>query len=104
MQIVPLQAVPSQLVNVTLNGQASTIEVQQKSTGLFITLSVNDALIISEVIAENANVIVRSVYLGFIGDVAFLDTQGTTDPVYTGLGDRYVLAYFAPSELPLGLA
>jgi len=56
------------------------------------------------VLALNLNVIVRSVYFGFIGDLAFYDTQGTSDPVSTGLGSRYVLEYFAPSELPVGVA
>ena len=55
-------------------------------------------------LCENLNVIVRDAYLGFIGDLAFYDTQGDTAPVYTGLGSRYVLEYFAPSELPAGVA
>ena len=101
-QVIPLQAVPSQVVSVTLNNQACTIRVRQTSTGLYVDLYVNNALIIGGVIAENLNVVVRSTYLGFIGDLAFFDTQGTTDPVYAGLGSRYVLEYFAPSELPAG--
>ncbi len=32
-------------------------------------------------------------YLGFIGDLLFIDTQGTSDPDYTGLGTRYFLVY-----------
>lgn len=102
--VVPLKATPSQVVTCTLNGQACTIQVRQLSTGLYVTLFVDDALIISEVLALNLNVIVRSAYLGFIGDLAFFDTQGTSSPVSTELGSRYVLEYFAPSELPAGLA
>ena len=102
-QVIPLQAVASQIVNVTLNSQVSQIAVRQCSTGIFVTVYVNNALIIGGVIAENLNAIVRSAYLGFIGDLAFYDTQGTTDPVYTGLGSRYVLEYFLPSELPVGV-
>lgn len=33
------------------------------------------------------------------GDIAFFDTQGTSDPEYTGLGERWVLCYFPASEL-----
>ena len=104
MQIVPLQAVPSQTLNVNLNNQACTINVYQKSTSLFIDLLVNDALIIGGVICLNAHLIVISAYLGFIGDLAFLDTQGSNDPTYDGLGARYVLAYLAPSDLMAGAA
>jgi hypothetical protein len=40
---------------------------------------------------------VRDEYLGFIGDLAFFDTQGMTDPDWTGLGSRYILGYFFPT-------
>ncbi len=32
-------------------------------------------------------------YLGFTGSLLFIDTQGTSDPDYTGLGTRYFLIY-----------
>ncbi len=62
---------------------------------------VNDVLIIGGVICQNLNRIVRSLYLGFIGDFAFVDTQGDLDPYYAGLGTRYYLMYFTASELSL---
>lgn len=107
MQIVPLQPVPAQTLSVMLSGQACQIDIAQKTTGIFVNLSVNNSLIIGGVVAENGNPIVRSAYLGFYGDIMFLDTQplptGSTDPVFTGLGSRYVLAYLLPTELaPLG--
>ena len=100
MLVIPLQPVSSQVVSVALAGQACTINVRQVSTGLFLDLLVNNALVIGGVICLNENVIVRSAYLGFIGDLAFIDTEGNGDPVYTGLGSRYILGYFAPAELP----
>lgn len=104
MQTIPLQPVPSQTVWVLLNQQPCQINVYSKGGYLFCDLYVNDALIIGGVICWNDNVIVRDAYLGFIGDLAFNDTQGNTDPVYTGLGSRYVLTYLAPADLPTGLA
>lgn len=92
-QIIPLSAVPSQSFAVNLAGQPCQITISQKSTGLFVDLYVNSALIIGGVIAENLNRIVRSAYLGFIGDLAFDDTQGTDDPSYEGLGSRFQLLY-----------
>lgn len=104
MQQVPLQALPNQTVNVQLNGQSCTLNVYQKSTGLFMDVLVNDVLIIGGVICQNLNRIVRSRYLGFIGDFAFIDTQGTLDPYYQGIGTRYFLLYLLPTELaPLPL-
>jgi len=103
MQIVPLVAVPSQTLTITLANQTCQIDVYQKSTGLFLNLSVNNELIIGGVVCENLNRIVRDLYLGFVGDLAFIDNQDSEDPVYTGLGTRFSLAYIEASELPPGV-
>ncbi|PBC01726.1 hypothetical protein [Mesorhizobium sp. WSM3860] len=103
MVIIPLQAVPNQAVGVTLDGQVSQISLYQKNTGLFIDLYVDNVLVIGGVICQNLNRIVRSLYLGFSGELLFIDNQGDTDPYYTGLGTRYSLAYVSASELPAGI-
>ena len=103
MQIIPLQPIASQVIQATLNNQACTIRIYQKFFGLFCDLLVNDVLIIGGVICLNGVRIVQSLYLGFSGDLAFIDTQGTNDPTYSGLGDRYFLTYLSASELPAGL-
>ena len=99
MQIVPIQALPNQILSVSLAGQACQLQIVQKSTGLFMNVSVNNAQIIGGVICQDRNRIVRDAYLGFIGDFAFLDTQGKDDPFYTGLGARWLLAYFSVDDL-----
>ena len=106
MLIVPLQRVPSQTVNVTLGGQSCTIAVRQATTGLFVTLSVDDAIVIAGVLALDRNVIVRDAWLGFTGDLAFFDVQAppALDPDWTGLGTRFLLVWISPAELPPGLA
>ena len=99
MLYVPLQPVPNQQVSVTLNNQACQINVYQKFYGLFLDLYVSNSLIISGVLCQNLNRIVRSAYLGFSGDLGFWDQQGTSDPVYTGLGGRFQLVYLSPTDL-----
>lgn len=98
MQLVPLQPIPNQKVTVQLADQTVQIVIRQKSTGLFMDLYLNDALILAGVICQDRNRIVRSTYLGFVGDLTFIDNQGTTDPVYSGLGTRYSLAYLEEGE------
>lgn len=103
MQIVPLKAVPSQTLNISLSGQSCTLNIYQKlidSPVLFMDLFVAGTLILSGITCRNAAAIVRNTYFGFTGDFAFYDTQGTTDPTYTGLGARYILAYLSPGDLP----
>lgn len=100
MLIVPLQAIPNQTVTVTLNGQVCQIDVYQTVGGLFVDLYVSNTLIIGGVIAETNNRIVRSTYLGFVGDLAFVENvNGVGDPNYAGLGTTWSLAYLFPDEL-----
>lgn len=99
MKIIPLQAIPNQTVKVILDKQLCQINVYQKFYGLFVDLYVSGELIIGGVIAENLNRIVRSKYLGFIGDLCFFDTLDTEDPVdYTGLGDQFLFCYLEDAD------
>jgi hypothetical protein len=104
MQQIPLQAVPDQVLSVALGGQSTQLKIYQRFYGLFIDVYINNTLIIGGVICENLNRIVRDAYLGFLGDLVFLDTQSpvsgvASDPDYTGLGDRYQLIYLEMSDL-----
>lgn len=85
-----------------LASQACTIELIQTAYGLFCNLYIGATPIITGVLCENLNRIVRSVYLGFIGDLVFNDLQGSSDPVYTGLGSRFQLIYLEASDLAPG--
>lgn len=99
MNIVPTKAIPSQVLSVTLGGQSCVIALYQKTTGLFLDLSVAGSPTVQGVLCRDRVRLVRQAYLGFIGDLTFIDTQGASDPVYTGLGARYLLGYLSPDEL-----
>ena len=99
MILVPLNQIPSQTLTTILSGQTCQINVYQKFYGVFVDLYVGTTLIIGGVIAEDRNRIVRDVYLGFSGDIFFVDTQGNDDPDYTGLGTRWRLVYATAAEL-----
>ena len=99
VKIIPIQPIPNQSVRVGLAGQNCIINLYQESTGLYCDLYVNSILIIGGVICQNQNRIVRDLYLGFIGDIGFIDNQETDDPYYTGLGTRFSLAYLELSDL-----
>jgi hypothetical protein len=97
MQVIPLTAVASQSFTIQLNGQNCEINIYQKSTGLYFDLILNGSGIVNTMICLNAVGLVREIYLGFIGQLVFIDTQGTDDPYYTGLGSRYILTYWLPA-------
>lgn len=118
MLIVPLEAVPSQTVQVALGGQNTTINVNTRKPGtsgyvnllpptLFMDVLVDGSPIVQGVPCEALNLIVRSAYLGFVGDMIWIDNGASSpetaqDPVYTGLGTngRFSLAWLAPGDLP----
>lgn len=108
VQVVPIQPVPNQSFQAQLGGQACLFNLYQTAYGLFIDVYVGRKLIVAGVICENLNRIVRDSYLGFIGDLAFIDAQATAgapglDPVYTGLGSQFQLLYLDPTDIPDGV-
>lgn len=101
MLLVPVQALASQVLQVNLNGQVCTLAVYAKGINgskLYMDLSVNGVTILSCAICQNRVLMVRLKYLGFVGDLAWVDMQGSNDPVWNGLGTRYQLIYLAPSD------
>lgn len=99
MIVVPLQSLPSQTLSVSLAGQACAIAIFQKTTGVFLDLTLAGSPCISGVLCHDRVRLVRQPYLGFIGELSFIDTQGGDDPQYTGMGSRWVLAYLTPDDL-----
>ena len=98
--LVPLDAAANQTLSTTLGNQSVRLYVYQRSIGLLIDVAVNDALIIGGVLAHDRCRIVRDVYLGFSGDLAFVDQAGLIDLDYTGLGTRWRLFWYPPEEIP----
>jgi len=99
MQIIPLAAVASQTLKVVLAQQNCVLNVYQQSTGMYLDVILEGETILTGVLCRDRVRCVRQAYLGFIGDLAFMDTEGTDDPVYSGLGSRWVLMYLLPEDL-----
>ena len=100
MQTLPIEATPNQRINTTLGEQNVTLNVYQKSTGLYLDILVDQTRIVSGALCRNAVLIKRYAYLGFVGDLAFLDVTGKNeDPVYPGLGTQFALLYFDAADL-----
>lgn len=91
MLTIPIVATASQTLSVTLGGQFCKLAVYQKSTGVFLDLIVNAATVNSGCICLDRVSIIR--LAGFNGELRFVDTQGTSDPDYTGFNTRYKLVY-----------
>ena len=94
---IPLNATASQTLNVILNQRLVRLDVYQRSTGLYMDVWLNDTQIVAGAICQNLNPVVHADYLGLGGDFVFVDTQGSDDPTYDGLGDRFILTFTAAS-------
>lgn len=99
MQQIALQSVPSQQVQIVLGGQTCAISVYVKTQCMFIDLAVNGVQVAYAVQCKNLVSLVPTAYLGFAGWMIFLDTQGSSDPQYAGLGSRWVLLYLNAADL-----
>lgn len=99
MQTISISPATSQQLNIRLSDQDCTIRLVQRTTGLFIDLSVNGKYLIQSVICLNCNKLVRYAQHSFSGDLFFADTKGSDDPVYDELGGRFKLFYITADEL-----
>lgn len=83
LMTIPLQPIPNQSVSYLLNGASYTIDVETRRDHLYITIW-NDA---GRVLSNRALLSYAPVGFG----LQLVDTIGTEDPVYTGLGSRWLL-------------
>jgi len=98
MQTIPMLPVASQSIKVVLGAQNCQILIYQKPEGVFVDLNADGVDIVVGVIARDAVPIVCREYAGFIGNLIFIDTQGSSDPAYSGLGSRWTLTYLTGVE------
>lgn len=95
MNTLPLQPVPSQTLTVTVGGQVARISVRLIGAAIYFSL---EGIALNRIVRDRARILVDSQYHGFVGDFAFVDTQGAADPAYWGLGDRWQLVYYSAGE------
>lgn len=92
VQNIPLiPNTPAQSLFVPIGGYGALVTLAQKATGLYADVSVAGVPLVSSVLCRDGAPIINAPYLGFPGDLAFIDTQGNSDPDWLGLATRYAL-------------
>lgn len=96
---VPLQAVANQTLAVTLARQNAQITLRQFDGNLYFSLTANGVSIVrTRVCRDRSRILLDARYQPFVGDFAFVDTQGTDDPTFEGLDSRFRLYYLSATE------
>lgn len=93
IQTITLQQTPSQQLDVSLNEQACTLNIRQLSGDIYVDLYVDSKPVVLGALARDRVGLTRHAYLPFKGEVLFVDTHGSEDPQYTGIGGRWQLLY-----------
>jgi hypothetical protein len=112
MQLIPITAVPSQLISASLSNQSVTISIYQLGippvADLYCDIVSNGTPIVNcrrcRAYSGSATeappfLLLDARYWGFNGDFLFIDTQGDADPQYSGLGTRWQLLYYDAADL-----
>ncbi|WP_373368385.1 phage baseplate plug family protein [Serratia fonticola] len=99
MQEITLLPRRGQILNLTLAGQVCRLRIVQRTTGLFMDVSLNGRWIVQGVICLNCVKLVRYKHLGFLGELFFTDTVGDSDPIFDELGTRFKLFYATQHEV-----
>lgn len=96
---IPLQPVPIQTLAVMLARQSCQIALRQNGGNLYFDLQVNGVDIIrTRICRDRQRLLLDAHYRGVVGEFAFVDTQGTDNPQFAGLGSRYQLVYLPVGE------
>lgn len=90
---IPLQADANQTFDTTLDGASATFTLKTTDYGLFVDVVYNGVQVIAGALARDRIDMNRAKWLGLAQPLWFADLKGTTDPVYSGFGSRYLLLY-----------
>ena len=90
---IPIQQIPDQVFYVTLGEQECEIHLYLRFRYMYMDLIVDDKTLFQGKICLNGVNMVEHEYLGFKGQLKFVDTQGFDDPYYTGFDERWFLTY-----------
>ena len=96
---IPLAAVPSQNLQITLDGQDCRLAVYQRERRLFMDLECDGLTVFRGQVCVNRTRLVQSPTARFAGQLVFTDQEGDRPPHWRGLGSRWLLLYLSGPDL-----
>lgn len=100
---IPLTPIVAQSLKVVLDEQSCEISIRERLGNLYMSMVVDSVDSWSNFVCYDRQNIKPYSYMPFSGGLYFVDKEGSTDPVASGLNTRYFLIYFSEGEeLPEG--
>lgn len=99
---IPLSPIPSQQFQIVLDEQDCDITVYTRNTGLYLDLEVEGQAVQNGAIVIEGVSIIQAPNSVFSGSLVLHDLWGEDNPEYTGLNDRWILAYYSADEAQPG--
>lgn len=93
---IPIIDEPSQKLTLRLGDQAVDIALTMRLGNLYADVRTNGKDVINNRICLNRTPIIKEVFRPFVGELYFEDLQGDENPVYGGLGSRFLLRWIEP--------
>lgn len=90
---VPLSSLPSQELSLVLGNQDVTVRVLTRGDYLYLDILKESTPVIQGQLIVTGQNLLPSGLSNFVGNFQMVDINGTSDPVYTGLGTQYRLLY-----------
>ena len=99
MKKIPLSPVPAQSLKVKLDGQNCQIRVYYRFGSTYMDLTAGGVVVVTGAICRDRQNIIQIAQNAFRGALLFVDMLGTSDPLYSGFGERWRLFFKAADEL-----
>ena len=96
---IPLSPVPAQSLNVKLAGQNCQIRVYYRFGSTYMDITAGGVVVVTGAICRDRQNIIQIAQNAFSGALLFVDMLGTSDPLYSGFGERWRLFYKAANEI-----
>ena len=96
---IPLSPVPAQSLKVKLAGQNCEMRIYYRFGSTYMDLTVGGVVVVTGSICRDRQNVVQIAQNAFQGALLFVDMLGSSDPLYSGFGERWRLFYKAANEL-----
>lgn len=75
------------------------MSIYQSGGKIYADVTVDTSPVVTGVLCHNLDPIICRQYVGFLGNLVFVDTEGAADPEFSGIGARWQLVYMTETEL-----